>query len=63
MKEYIIYLGATPIARVSGTEYAFVVWMKVRELAELLGRPASMAWVNDDWMDEEVAYYDPEKED
>lgn len=63
MNEYIIYLGDTPIARVSGTEYAFVVWVKVRELAELLGREAAMAIVDDDWVDEEVAYYDPEEEE
>lgn len=63
MSDYIIYLGATPIARISGTEYAFEIWMKVRELAELLGRPASMNWDDDGWTCEEVAYYDPEEED
>ena len=44
MNTYTIYLGANPIANVSGTEYAYEVYTKTQELAELLGKqPAELA--------------------
>lgn len=59
MNTYTIYLGATPIAIINGTEYAYEVWAKVKELAELLGKTADLTW---DETDEVVAFYDPEEE-
>lgn len=57
---YTIYLGCAPIATVSGTEYAYEVYKKTAELAELLGKTASLVW---DETGEEVATSDPEEED
>lgn len=59
MNTYTIYLGASPIATVSGTEYAYEVYAKTRELAELLCKEASLVW---DETAEEVAFYDPEED-
>ena len=56
MSTYTIYLGTKPVATVSGTEYAYEVYSKTRELAELLGREASVVW---DETGEEVAHFDP----
>ena len=57
---YTIYLGCAPIATVSGTEYAYEVYKKTAELAELLGKTASLVW---DETGEEVVTSDPEEED
>ena len=57
---FTIYLGCAPIATVSGTEYAYEVYKKTTELAELLGKTASLVW---DETGEEVAIYNPEGED
>ena len=57
MATYTIYLGATPIATVSGTEYAYEVYKKTVDLAEALNKTALLVW---DETAEEVAYYDPE---
>ena len=59
MSTYTIYLGAKAVATVSGTEYAYEVYSKTRELAELLGSVASLVW---DETSEEVAYFDPDCE-
>lgn len=59
MNTYTIYLHANPIACVSGTEYAYEVYTKTVELAELLGQTACLVW---DETGEEVACYDPEEE-
>jgi hypothetical protein len=56
MNTYTIYIGATPIACVSGTEYAYEVWAKTLELAELICEPACLVW---DDTAEEVASYEP----
>lgn len=58
MNTYTIYLGASPIANVAGTEYAYEVYAKTRELAEMLCKEACLVW---DDTAEEVAYYDPEE--
>lgn len=58
MNTYTIYLGANPIATICGTEYAYEVWAKTKELAELLGKDAGLAW---DDNGEIVDYYDPEE--
>lgn len=58
MNTYTIYFGATPIATVGGTEYAYEVYTKTKELAELLGEECSLVW---DDTGEEVASYDPEE--
>lgn len=55
---YTIYLGATPIACVSGTEYAYEVYKKTKPLAQTLGKSACLVW---DATGEEVASYDPEE--
>ena len=57
MNTYTIYLGAKPVATVNGTEYAYEVYSKTRELAELLNREASVVW---DKTGEEVAHFDPD---
>ena len=59
MNTYTIYLNAKPIACVCGTEYAYEVYTKACDLAELLGYSASLVW---DDTAEEVASYDPEDE-
>lgn len=59
MNTYTIYLGVIAVATVSGTECAYEVYSKTRELAELLGRVASLVW---DETSEEVAYFDPDCE-
>ena len=58
MTTYTIYLGTTPIANTDGTEYAYAVWRKTKELAELIGIGAALVW--DDTC-EEVESYDPEQ--
>ena len=60
MSTYTIYLGTNPVATVNGTEYAYEVYSKTRELAELLGSVASLVW---DETSEEVAYFDPDCEE
>jgi Mn-dependent DtxR family transcriptional regulator len=57
MSTYTIYLGTNPVATVKGTEYAYEVYAKTRELAELLNREASVVW---DETGEEVAYFEPD---
>ena len=59
MSTYTIYLGTNPVATVNGTEYAYEVYDKTKDLAELLGREASLVW---DATGEEVAYFDPDYE-
>lgn len=58
MNTYTIYLRTNPIACVSGTEYAYEVYTKTVDLAELLGQSACLVW---DETGEEVAYYNPEE--
>ena len=41
---YTIYLGAAPLECVSGVEYAYAVYAKTVELAELLGKGACLVW-------------------
>lgn len=58
MTTYTIYLGATPIANTDGTEYAYAVWRKTKELAELIDTSASLVW---DETGEEVESYEPDQ--
>ena len=58
MTTYTIYLGATPIATTDGTEYAYAVWRKTKELAELIDTTASLVW---DDTAEEVESYEPDQ--
>ena len=58
MNTYTIYLGATPIACVSGTEFAYMVYLKTYALAELLGKFACIVW---DETGEIIEDYDPEE--
>jgi hypothetical protein len=58
MTTYTIYLGATPIATVRGTEIAYEVYAKTICLADLLGKTASLVW---DETGEEVASYGDEE--
>ena len=55
MSTYTIYLGAHPIACVSGSEYAHEVYRKTVELAEVLGETASLYL---DETGEDVAAYE-----
>ena len=41
---YTIYLDTIPLDCVSGTEYAYAVYAKAVELAELLGKRAYLVW-------------------
>lgn len=58
MNTYTIYLGSTPIATVSGTEFAYAVYAKTASLADLLGKSASLVW---DETGEEVASFSDEE--
>ena len=58
MNTYTIYLHANPITCVCGTEYAYEVYAKTADLAELLGQSACLVW---DETGEEVAYFDPDE--
>lgn len=60
MNTYTITLGANTIATISGTEYAYEVYAKTCELADLLGKDVCLVW---DDNAEVVAYYDPDAED
>jgi hypothetical protein len=59
MTTYTIYLGSAPIACVEGTECAYAVYRKTTEIAEILGKSASLVW---DDSGEEVASYGEEEE-
>jgi hypothetical protein len=59
MNTYTITLGASTIATISGTEYAYEVYKKTCELGELLGKDVCLVW---DDNAEVVACYDPEEE-
>lgn len=58
MTTYTIYLGATPIATTDGTEYAYAVWRKTVELADLISSSACLVW---DDSGEVVEEFDPEQ--
>lgn len=57
MNTYTIYLGAHPIACVTGSEYSFEVFRKTLPLAEVLNISATLF---DDSDGEVLAHYDPE---
>ena len=58
---YSIYLNKKiHFAGLSGTEYAYEVFRKVRELAELMNVDCFMVWDDSDFI---VDYYDPEEEE
>ena len=59
MNTYTIYLGATPIACVSGHDAAYACYEAAKTLAEYSGKEASLVW---DETGEEVAYFDPAEE-
>ena len=59
MNTYTIYLGTSPVACVSETVFAYKVYSKTRELAELLGKEACLIW---DETAEVVTSYDPEED-
>lgn len=56
MNTYSIYFGSSPIATVSGTEYAYEVYSRTKALAELLNKSACLVW---DETGEIVADFDP----
>lgn len=57
---YIIFINSTQIATVDGVEFAYEAWAKARDLAEMIGTPATLVAVEDS---EVVAEYDPEEID
>ena len=59
MNTYTITHGNAIIATISGTEYAYEIYAKTKELADLTGKDVSLIW---DDNAEVVAYYDPEEE-
>ena len=59
MNSYTIYLGSAPITRVMGTDYAYTVYFKTKELAELLNKECYL--VRDD-TGETIAGFDPDEE-
>ena len=58
MKTYTIYLGATPIKTTDGTEYAYAVWRKTKELADLINTSACLVW---DETGEVIEDFDPDQ--
>lgn len=42
MANYIVYLGGLQIAEISGTEYAYEVYAKTLELAELINESVDL---------------------
>lgn len=58
MNTYAIYLGATPIACVSGAEFAYEAYLKTYELAEFLGKSVYLVCGE---TGEIIEYYDPEE--
>lgn len=58
MNTYTIYLEATPIASVSGVEFAYEAYLKTSALAEFLVKTAYLVW---DETGEIIEYYDPEE--
>lgn len=58
MNSYTIYLGVKPLAQVVGTEYAYEVYKKTCELADLLGKEVCLVW---NGTGEVVADYNPEE--
>ena len=44
MKTYTIFLGVTPVKTTDGTEYAYAVWRKTKELANLIDTSACLVW-------------------
>lgn len=58
MNTYTIYLGATPIICVNGTEFAYEAYRKTYELAEFIGKTACLVW---DETGEIIEDYDPEE--
>lgn len=59
MNTYTITHDDTTIATVCGTEYAYEVYAKTKELADLTGYEVCLIW---DDTAEVVAYYNPEEE-
>lgn len=59
MSIFTIYLNGNWIAEISGTEYAYEVWAKVKELAELLSETATLV---DNETTEVIEEYDPEED-
>ena len=58
MNTYTIYLGANPIATVSGTNVAYTCFEAIKTLAEFTGKEASLVW---DETGEEVACFNPDE--
>lgn len=56
MNTYTIYFWNNSIVIVDGTEYAYEVYAKTKELAELVGAECSLVW---DDTGEEIASYNP----
>lgn len=56
---YTLFLNGKTVAEVSGTEYAYEAWVKLKDLACFLGVYASLVG-NDDC--EVLAEYDPEED-
>jgi hypothetical protein len=59
LNTYTVYLGATPIACVSGHDAAYACYEAAKTLAEYTGKEASLVW---DETSEEVAYFEPAEE-
>ena len=59
MNTYAIYLHDKEIALVEGTEFAYEVYAKTKELADLLNVECCIVWYD---TGEQVAYYNPEDE-
>lgn len=57
MTTYKIYLNTRPVATIEGTEVAYAAYRKAAELAEIIGKTASLVWVE---TGEVVAYSDDE---
>ena len=59
MNTYTIYLGANPIACISGADAVYACYEAAKTIAEMTGKTACLVW---DETGEVVADYDPEED-
>ena len=68
LSTYSICLGGNVIATTEGTEFAYAVWRKTKELADLLTTSACLVWdatgeIIEDNEPEELEYVEPDEDE
>ena len=58
--QYIITIGRSEVANVSGFEFASEAWIRAREFAQFVGQTAYITEVE---TQEVIEWYDPEEEE